>query len=317
MRPDVVVRALLGWLIATLVSITVAPPAAHADGCPPGQTQVGTDPNGNMICAVVTDPGQPGDPGDDDPGGGGSTVCHDNDGKVIPCSTSAGGYDYIWFGAPRNCYGWLVTPPPPAGNPVWGGHDPSEGNIYTCDVTACGVDAGCAGWFVPGGTTPPSPGEMAQSALGQMHLAVPDIHTAPQPPLRTYVGLETWLWMDPAQWDPLRLRVAAGATSVTVTATPVAATWDLTGGSTTCTSAGRAWVKGMSSSEQTDCSYTFDRVSVGQPDGEFPLTSTLTYRVDWTCSGVCLQGSGTLGQVDGLPGNAAIRVGERQSVVIH
>ena len=219
----------------------------------------------------------------------------------IPCTTSAGGYDYVWMGAPHNCYAWRVTPPPPAGNAAWEGHDPSEGSVYTCDVTACYL-VGCAGWFVPGNATPPNPADLARSALDRMRLATPNIHMAPQPPLMTYVGLETWLWMDPGQWDPLSLTVTAGATSVTVVAEPVRAAWDLTAGSTTCTSAGRAWVNGMSSSEQTDCSYTFDQVSDGQPDGEFAVTSTLTYQVDWTCSGACLTGNGTLGEVDGLPG---------------
>jgi hypothetical protein len=149
-----------------------------------------------------------------------------------------------------------------------------------------------------------------------MKLATPKIHLAPQPPLMTYVGLETWLWVDAAQWSDLKLTVSAGPTSVTVTAKPVKAEWDLTAGNETCTSPGRPWVKGMSSSEKTDCSYTFQRVSDFEPDGEFPVSSTLTYQVDWTCSGTCLIGSGTLGEVDGLPGTSAIRVGERQSVVV-
>ena len=73
----------------------------------------------------------------------------------------------------------------------------------------------------------------------------------------------------------------------------------------------------MSASAQTDCSYTFDQVAIAQPEGEFPVTATLTYQVDWTCSGACPVGSGSLGQVDGPMSSSAIRVGERQSVVIH
>jgi len=42
----------------------------------------------------------------------------------------------------------------------------------------------------------------------------------------------------------------------------------------------------------------------------------LIYQVDWTCAGGCLGDNGTLGEVPGVPGAAAIRVGERQSVVV-
>lgn len=315
MQSKLLICATTGLLALFLFLAT--PGGAVAGGgapdCPGGTTP--TQAGGGWICVPVTDPGGPGDPGGGDPGDGGPRVCHGPQGDVIPCTTSAGGYDYVWMGAPRYCYAWRVTPPPPAGNPAWEGHDPSEGSVYTCDVTACFL-VGCAGFFVPGNATPPNPADLARSALDRMRLASPNIHMAPQPPLMTYVGLETWLWMDPGQWDPLSLTVTAGATSVTVVAEPVAAGWDLTAGSTTCSSAGRPWVKGMSASEQTDCSYTFDQVSDRQPEGKFPVTSTLTYQVDWTCSGVCLTASGTLGRVDGLPGDAAIRVGERQSVVI-
>ena len=85
---------------------------------------------------------------------------------------------------------------------------------------------------------------------------------------------------------------------------------------TSAVSPGRAWVNGMSSAEQTDCSYTWEQTSDGQPADAFPISSTLTYQVDWVCTGACLTGAGTLGEVDGLPGGAAIRVSERQSVVI-
>jgi len=317
-QSNLVTRVLAAIVVAVGFCLAVVPAAVAGDNGPPDcpDGTVPSNPGGGWICIPVVTPGDPGDPGGGDPGDGG-TGCHDELGKEIPCTITAGGYDQVWFGPPRNCYAWRVDPPPPAGNPAWEGHDPSEGNIYTCDVTACALDPGCAGWFVPGNATPPDPRVLAQRALDRMKLATPKIHMAPQPPLMTYVGLETWLWMDAGQWSDLSLTVSAGPTSVTVVAKPVKATWDLTAGSTTCTSAGRPWVKGMSSAAQTDCSYTFQKVSDFEPDGQFKVTSTLTYQVDWVCSGACIVGTGTLGQVDGLPGVSAIRVGERQTVVIH
>lgn len=315
-----VALAVATWLIAGVLSVLAASPAV-ADSCPPGEVPTSL-PGTGTICIPVSDPGEPGEPGGHNGGGG---TCVDVNGNVtgtpgteISCYSSAGGYSYVYL-HPPGCYAWKVAPPPPADNPVWGGHSPTEGSIWTCDPTACGdpsANGGCGGFFVEGDGIP-DPRVLAQEALERMQLAQPNIHMAPQPPLMTYVGLETWLWMDPGQWADIAETASAGNTSVTVVATPVEASWDLTAGTATCPSAGRPWVKGMSSSEKTDCSYTFEKVSDFEADGQFKVTSTLTYQVDWVCSGACIAGSGTLGQVDGLPGVSAIRVGERQSVVIH
>ena len=72
----------------------------------------------------------------------------------------------------------------------------------------------------------------------------------------------------------------------------------------------------MSSSEKTDCSYTFAKVSDSESGGAFPVTATITYQVDWTCAGTCTTKNGSLGEVDGPSSQSAIRVGERQSVVV-
>jgi hypothetical protein len=193
--------------------------------------------------------------------------------------------------------------------------------VWTCHgAGANGNGTGYNFWVAPGAAAPVpvlvDPVVLARRALDQLQLARPSIHMAPQPPLQTYVGLETWLWMDLGQWQPLHLTVTAGPTAVTVTARPVRAVWNLTEGSTTCASAGRPWVKGMGDDERTDCSYTFTRLSDGQTNDAFAVTSTLIYQVAWTCAGGCLADGGTLGEVSGLPGQAAIRVGERQSVVV-
>jgi len=149
-------------------------------------------------------------------------------------------------------------------------------------------------------------------------LVVPDVRLAPAPPERTFVGLETWLWMPAGQWSTLRKSVSAGATTVTVAAVPQRVVWDMGPSSTTCRSAGRVWKVGeMPTHASTDCSYTYTKVSDFEPDQKFRVSATITYRVDWTCSGSCLAGEGTLGNVDGLPGTASISVGERQSVIVN
>ena len=303
-----VITATLGFGLST------SPALADPPSCPTGTTPSAV--GDGWICVPVVDPadggGGGGSGGTDLTGGGsggGPDVCHDPAGAEIPCTSDLG----TWF-SEYGCYANPISLGP--GAPEWGGDDPSEGSLWLCNNP---LDGDPLIFFVPNGEAPVvliDPSILAQRALDQMQLATPDVQTAPQPPDMTYVGLETWLWMGPGQWDTLELTVTAGATSVTVTAAPARATWDLATGSTTCTSPGRAWVDGMSSAAQTDCSYTWLQTSDGQPEDAFPISSTLTYQVDWTCSGACLTSSGTLGEVDGLPGGAAIRVGERQSVVI-
>ncbi len=206
---------------------------------------------------------------------------------------------------------------------------PTGGNaaVATPPATVVGIGATvCPGVYTAGlcPTRPAPPAGpvpvvsskvLATRALGQLQLMAPAVHLAPAPPLKTYTGLETWLWMPQGQWAPRRLSVTAGPTAVTVTATPTRTYWDMGDGERTCYGPGRAWVRSYSEYEKTDCSYTYEHVSSYEPGGKFPVEATIVYQVDWTCRGTCTQRGGTLGEVDGLTGRSAIRVSERQSVV--
>ena len=307
-------------LVVALVVTAPVTPASADPGCGPGQVPQEI-PGQGVICVPASDPGGGGGggstPGPDPDGGGVSSTCLDSSANTIACSLNG----LAWFSS-HSCYAGALVPPPPGTEAFYpAGEGPDTGLLFECRYQSTGAPylAAALIFFVANGQVPVAlidPGILAERALDQMRLATPNMHSAPQAPDMTYVGLETWLWMDPAQWDTLELTVTAGTTSVTVTAAPVRATWDLTTGSTTCTSAGRAWVAGMTSAEQTDCSYVWSQTSDGQAEDAFAVSSTLTYQVDWACSGACLRNAGTLGEVDGVPGAAAIRVGERQSVVI-
>lgn len=307
MRALISLAATLVLAFAFAVGITSGEQAV-AGGCPDG-TVPAPGPDNGTICVPAVDPGGgAGGGGGQNGGGGGPTTCQDG-GKVIPCTTEFG----VWFPS-QGCYGAPLNPQPGAGEEVWGGHDPSEGKIYSCGIGSAA--GGGAPWFVPNGAEPlPDPRELAQSALDQLNLETPNIKIAPAPPLATYVGLETWLWIPEAQWRDLSLTVTAGNTSVTVVAAPKRVDWDLTAGTTSCYSAGREWIKGMSSNAQTNCSYTFSKLSDDQPEEKFPITATLIYSATWTCSGACTSPNGDLGDVPSLQGNAAIEVNERQSVI--
>lgn len=300
--------------VAVLIALLHVPGTARAAEreCPPGEVAQPV-PGHGTICVTATDPG---DGGSSTPGGTthstGTAMCT-SEGKQVPCVTGHG----VWF-ASHQCYAQPMQPQPSPDSPAWQGHSPEAGQVWVCSVYP-GPGTGGYWFFVSNGEEPAlvDPGDVAQNAVDQLPLAVPVVHLAPSPPDMTYVGLDTWLWIDAAQWSDLSMTVTAGGTTVTVLAQTIRVEWDLTEGSVDCGSAGRPWTPGLTATSRTDCSYVFRTVSDRRARGGFEVSATLVYDVRWTCSGACLQQSGSLGEVEGLPGRSSIRVGERQSVVIN
>jgi hypothetical protein len=114
----------------------------------------------------------------------------------------------------------------------------------------------------------------------------------------------------------LRKSVTAGATTVTVTATPAEVTWNLGPETTTCHGPGQAWVKGMTDGASTTCSVTNQETSVDEPDGKFAISAVIRYHVTWACRGACPTAGGDLGLVDAPAGAGSMTVLQRQTVVV-
>lgn len=302
--------AALAALLAALLSAGLSTPAiADPPACPPGEAPSSV--GGGWICIPATDPGDPGneDPGDD--GGDGGTQpagCFDGD-RQVPCQDGYGG---TWD-AGHGCYAFQVTPEPPAGSPLWEGHDPSEGSVWSCDYT---VTIPENSWFVPNGEDPLiDPAVLAQEALGRMKLENANAQIAPGPGFHTYVHIDNWLWLPEAQWHDLTETVTAGPTSVTVTAEPIRVDWDMGTEVTSCYDAGRAWTKGMTDAAKTSCSFAYE--SIEDPTGDkHTVSAQLVYGVTWDCDGACLTPNGDLGEIDAPAGDATtIEVRQRQTVV--
>ena len=107
-----------------------------------------------------------------------------------------------------------------------------------------------------------------------------------------------------------------GDTSVKVTATPDRVLWDMGLATKTCYDPGRAWRKGMTDAAKTTCGYTYRVTSESEPGVVFELEARIAYQVRWVCSGACTSTSGTLGLVDAPAGTGAMRVLQRQTVVV-
>jgi hypothetical protein len=172
-------------------------------------------------------------------------------------------------------------------------------------------------WVAPGHQPgPPSPAQLAATAIGMLRLAKAEVHTAPAAPAPTYVGVQNWLWIPQAQWTTLSKSVTAGPTTVTVTAEPEEVSWDVGPTTITCNGTGQPWTRGMTDAATTDCGYTYTQDSASQKDGTFPITAVIKYHVAWTCAGPCSTAGGDLGLVDAPVGTSALRVLQRQTVVV-
>lgn len=292
--------------LATLAISTQA--VADPPACPDGETP--SEIPGGWICIPVENPGDPGDEDPGDGGGGGGTPvgCFDGD-REVPCHDEYGG---TWDAA-HGCYAFQVQPQPPAGSPLWEGHDPSEGSVYSCDHT---ITIPQNSWFVANGEEPLiDPAVLAQEALGRMKLEQANAQIAPGPDFHTYVHIDNWLWLPQAQWHDLQGTVSAGPTSVTVTAEPIRVDWDMGVDVQSCYDAGRAWEKGMTDAAKTSCSFAYE--SIEDPTGDVHnVSAQLVYGVTWVCSGACLTPSGDLGEIEAPAGEGTtIEVRQRQTVV--
>jgi len=72
----------------------------------------------------------------------------------------------------------------------------------------------------------------------------------------------------------------------------------------------------MTDAATTTCGYAYTVTSTSEPDGVFALSARIQYEVDWVCSGSCTSDAGTLGLVDAPAGAGALRVLQRQTVVV-
>jgi len=241
--------------------------------------------------------------GGDHGGGGGS-------GDATPaCDTSTveNVGDYVFCVGTTAC---AVNNPSHIDEDEW----PTEGRpgpdyIYTfkwCTTAAGDTDYGWS-WYLPADDGP-SLEELARQAFGE--LAAPDFSVGFNPPGRTIVGYDTWLWARTGQAGALRGTSAQGVVAV---AQP--AHMDVDPGDGTGTRA-CPW----STSESADCSVTYVRSSAGQPadgsgDPAYRARARLVYDVHFEQNGTRLD-------LDGLPttfaspwSSVAIPVAEVQSVV--
>jgi hypothetical protein len=151
-----------------------------------------------------------------------------------------------------------------------------------------------------------NPVVVAQQAAKQLGFGSPAIEMAPPDGSPQLVGVASWLWIDPGEWQTLSASASAGPVTTTATATPSKVVWDMgDGDSVTCDGPGTPY-RASDPNATTDCSYTW-------PDpGSFTVTATVYWSVSWTATGAA--GGGNLGVVAGPPAEVAVTVTESQAI---
>lgn len=254
---------------------------------------------------------------------------------VLLAASTAQADDDLWKDRDNPGVGVIITTPDkPAGGGGTFGAESSGGNTSEAPVRNPWIDEICrstsadAGGAIqdvdcavedagePEDDGPVDAAAVARTLLDRLDIPRPQMNTSPQAPVKALVGLETWLWVEPAQWTPLELSASLGGTTVTVTARPIQSRWDMGEGTKACGGPGRVWRKGLGQKATTPCGYTYKRTSVREPNDKYDVSAVMRYAITWTCTGDCSAGSGDLGTLDSLADTAQLEVGERQSVVI-
>lgn len=317
-------RRLVGDMVAiTLLTAAIVTFGAIEADADPNCDQ--TDPTSGQCLVEVTVPGNGATTGtsdNDDPHDSGSgQACFWDPKKQglsgpsagpVPCTSNMG----YWSNA-HNCYVKALEPQPVAGDPLWQGHDPSEGAVYSCFQPQTGIDIRL--WSQdppPGSRAGPTPREVAQTAVDQMNLQAIDIGIVPEPGAGNVgiVGMPVWMWVqDPTSrtYGPVTASASAGGITITATARVHKITWQMGDGTTVvCRNAGKPYKSSFGNQKSPDCGHTYLRSSANKPGGMFTVTATSDWIVTWAGAGQ----TGTI-RMDGLTRTAAVTVGEAQVLV--
>lgn len=186
---------------------------------------------------------------------------------------------------------------------------------------ACGsnIATGTGTLTAPGNAAPPPPPNPAEVARGLAEsltktLPSPGIDMSPKVGDNQLVNIPggTWLWVSRADWHDVTVTASVPGEVVSVTASPVSVTWQLTdspqNGQRVCNGPGTPYQPSVAPEDQTtDCSYTFRHASDAHD-----VTASITWQVTWFATG----GFDAAGTFDPMTTSATVtaRVVQDQSV---
>ncbi|MGW4560999.1 ATP/GTP-binding protein [Streptomyces sp. NPDC004561] len=199
--------------------------------------------------------------------------------------------------APQLCDVERLDPQPPADDPVWQGHKPGDGAIYTraCvgDVAAGAAAATLIGaplvpqtfWAAAAPKANVDPEQLAREAVDKMLLTGPSIAN-PRAAGRYVVGMPMWMWVNqgPTTYGPNSASASLAGVTVTATAKVSSISWDMGDGTdaVVCNGPGTKYEASMGKAPSPNCGHVYDKASTSETGGKFHGTATATWTVDWT-----------------------------------
>ncbi len=153
------------------------------------------------------------------------------------------------------------------------------------------------------------PRDLLAEARSRLDLPLPVAGLSPTG--EQLVNLETWLWVDPEQWQTLSASASVPGLTVTVFATPERARWSMGDGTVVDCGAGTPYDANRPAIGQaTDCGHVYGRSSIGQPGAAYQASLTVQWRLTWSINGGALNPIGTIDRTTAF----AVAVAEIQAV---
>ena len=280
-----------------------------------------------VVCAVAALPAH----ADDDPVVGGDcdgassfvTVCRQepgNSGGQGQTGTQSGhGTGKDSKPRPQTCSVERLDPQPPASDPVWDGHKPGDGAIYTrvCLSDALGAAAGVqivpqVFWAAAAPAVNVDPEQLAREAVDRMLLTGPDI-ASPRAAGKYIVGVPMWMWVNqsPTTFGPNSASATLAGVTVTAKAKVTKLDWTMGDGSAvTCNGPGTTYQASYGKQESPTCGHTYTNTSASQAGSKYSVAATATWTVNWQ-----VNGGGETGQfTETRQSQAQVAIGELQVV---
>ncbi|MEV6056455.1 ATP/GTP-binding protein [Streptomyces sp. NPDC052107] len=196
---------------------------------------------------------------------------------------------------PQLCAEERLDPQPPASDPVWKGHKPGNGAIYT-RVCVSDVVSAAAGnlnmgmpwvpqvfWAAQAPAANVDPEQLAREAVDRMLLTGPDI-ASPHAAGRYVVGMPMWLWVrpSPTTYGPNTASASLAGVTVTATAKVAQINWQMGDGSrVTCKGPGTPYADSYGKQDSPTCGHTYNTTSADQENGKYTVSATATWTVNW------------------------------------
>ena len=151
------------------------------------------------------------------------------------------------------------------------------------------------------------PATLARRAFNELPLIYPRPRTAPPATAKQLVGIRTWLWVDPGDWQTMSASAAIPGLAASVTAQPTRTIWEMGDGSTvTCDGPGTPYDPGRPDADQsTECSHVY------QHDGTYTVLATIEWSVTWSATNGAGGNLGTVQRSTQFP----LTVEQRQAVI--